>query len=390
MAWEMAISERLKRWASSANVAAARHKRMVRNSKYHSARWLIVFTGLLLPQPDLFADTSTDLFQSWEISRSEYDRDLVDELDRQIEAEVYKQINSVIVIKDGKLLIERYYNGAGRDKTHNVRSVGKTFTSTILGIALSDGYVESIDQTLEDFYDLKGYENYDQKKSAVTLGHLVTMTSGFDGFDFDSESIGNEENMYPTPNWVQLTLNLPMAKDRNPGDEWAYFTAGIVVLGDILNSSVPGGLEVYADRKLFEPLDIRNYQWQHTPQRVVNTAGGIQLTPLGFAKFGQLYKNGGIWQGRQIVPAAWVAESLRPKLKAFDQYTYSYLWWHSQYEINGDVFPVAYCTGNGGNKIFVFPEHPLVVVVTASAFGKPYMHKQVDDLMESYVLPAVR
>ena len=311
-------------------------------------------------------------------------------LDTAIDAGTYKNINSVIVMRDGELLIERYYNGAERNQTHNPRSVGKTFAATILGIALDEGYLNSVDQRLGDFYELKNYENFSAKKTRVTLRELLTMTSGFDGYDFDMDSIGNEEYMYPQENWVDWTLNLPMAKDRDPGQEWRYFTAGIVVVGDIINTSVPGGLEAYADKKLFAPLGISNYQWQYTPQGVPNTAGGVQLTPLDFAKFGQLHKNRGNWEGQQVIPAEWADAMLTPTIETtVPGNQYGYLWWHKTYVTDDAEWPVAYCTGNGGNKIFVFDDRDLVVVVTASAYGQRYMHSQVDDMMVRYILPAV-
>ena len=332
-----------------------------------------------------------DTVAGWPVAVSNIDQDKIASLDKAINSGTYKKINSVIVIRDGQLLIERYYNGAERDSTHNPRSVGKTFTAAILGIAIEEGYIKSLDQPLSDFYDLAVFDNYSDKKARVTLRHLITMTSGFDGFDFDPDSVGNEENMYPQSNWVEWTLNLPMAEYRNPGDEWRYFTAGIVVLGDILNRVVPGGLEAYAHDKLFGRIGVSNYEWQHTPQRVANTAGGIQLTPLGFAKFGELHRNGGRWGDEAVIPAKWVQASLRPNVETtIAGNRYGYLWWHTDYEVAGESWPVSYCSGNGGNKIFVFEEQGLVIVVTASAYGQRYMHTQVDEMMSRYILPALR
>lgn len=234
------------------------------------------------------------------------------------------------------------------------------------------------------------FDNYSRKKANVTLRHLITMTSGFDGYDFEPGSVGNEENMYPQADWVEWTLNLPMSKDRNPGDKWRYFTAGIVVVGDILNMVVPGGLEVYAHNKFFGKIGISNYEWQHTPQRVANTAGGIRLTPLDFAKFGEVHRNRGRWGDESVIPANWVELTLRPNVETtVEGNRYGFLWWHKSYKVNGENWPVNYCSGNGGNKIFVFDDQEIIVVVTASAYGQRYMHSQVDEMMMQHILPAV-
>ena len=349
-------------------------------------RFTIAAIPLLLSSAACGAET----VDGWPVRNSASLAHSLEPLDEAIRTDEYKLINSVIVIIDGELAYERYYNGASRDDIHNPRSVGKTFVAPILGLALEHGYLTSLDQRLGEFYDLEAYPNYSEKKARVTLRQLANMASGFEGFDFVPESIGNEENMYPTPDWVEWTLSLPMSETRDPGDEWRYFTAGIVLLGDILNRVLPGGLENYAHLNLFQPLGIDNYQWQHTPQRVANTAGGIQLTPLGFARFGELHLRNGRWDGRQIIPADWVQASLAPVIEttvAGDRY--GMLWWNKTYIVDDDEWTTSYCSGNGGNKIFVFPDRDLVVVVTASAYGQRYMHTQVDDMIEKHILPAV-
>ena len=327
----------------------------------------------------------------WPLSSEPYDRNKISELGRKIAGNDFKDITSVVVIKNGKLLIEEYFNGADRTTLHDTRSVGKTFTSSLMGAALRDGHIKSLDQTLGGFYDLKSFANYSPKKSAVTLKNLLTMSSAFLGSDSDAASPGNEENMYPTPNWVKFALDLPMDETKENGKQWDYFTAGVVLLGDILDKSVPGGLERYADRVLFKPLGIIRYEWQYTPQKVVNTAGGLRMSSLDFAKFGQLYKNGGRWNGASILPEEWIARSFQRYLPVpfMKNGYYGFLFWNSTYHVNGQACETFFCTGNGGNKIYVFTDFPLVVVVTATAYGRPYMHTQVDKMMEQYILPAV-
>jgi CubicO group peptidase (beta-lactamase class C family) len=327
----------------------------------------------------------------WQVSNDAYDRVRIEELNQRIAENSFKEITSIVVIKDGKLLIEEYFNGATRHTLSDTRSVGKSFASAIMGIAINDGHINSEDQTLKDFYDLTKFANHSTKKESVTIKSLLTMSSGFDGDDNDETSPGNEENMYPTGDWVKFALDLPMDDKKEVGRNWSYFTAGVVVLGDIINKSVPGGLENYADNKLFKPLGVGKYEWQYTPQKLPSTAGGLRMSSLDFAKFGQLYKNGGSWGGNQIIPRSWVDKTFTKYLRLpFDGGgSYGYLFWNIIYNVNGKQHEAFYCTGNGGNKIFIFKDQPLVIVITATAYNKPYGHSQVNRMMEKYILPAV-
>ena len=190
--------------------------------------------------------------------------------------------------------------------------------------------------------------------------------------------------------WVKFALDLPIDTAYADG-MWHYFTAGVVVLGDVLHKSVPGGLEKYADEKLFKPLGITNYKWQYTPQKVANTAGGIRLTSLDFARYAQLYKNEGKWNGKQIIPKDWVSKSFtkHKALPGRENEYYGYLFWNKTYTVNGQKHETFYCAGNGGNHIYIFKDLPIVVVVTATAYNRPYAHSQVHTIMQDYVLPAV-
>ncbi len=316
-------------------------------------------------------------------------RGLLQELRAKIEARIYRDITSVVALQRDSILIEEYYNNATRESLHDVRSVGKTFTSTLLGMAIADGYLESESQQLGTFYPLREYDNYDERKSSVALYDLLTMSSAFLGDDGDPDSPGNEELMYPTDDWVRFALNVPVKSSAER--QWNYFTAGVVVLGDILHQRVPNGLEDYAKRRLFTPLGITSQVWQHTPQGVANTAGGIQMTSLDFAKYGLLYNRNGRWDGKEVLPQEWVRKSFTKQIAITDRAKeyYGFLFWNKTYVVEGRELETYYCAGNGGNRIFVFPQENLVVVVTATAYGMNYAHSQVDEVMELYVLPAV-
>ncbi|PCJ96577.1 MAG: serine hydrolase [Flavobacteriaceae bacterium] len=325
----------------------------------------------------------------WELSKESYDTKKIRELNRDIAEFKFKKISSIVVIKNGKLLIEEYFNGADRNTLHDTRSVGKSFAATMTGIAIEDGHIKNEHQYLSDFYDLTEYANYTPKKDKVTLKSLLTMSSGFDANDFDSNSLGNEELMYPTADWVKFALDLPMDSKKEISNTWNYFTAGIVVLGDIIHKSVPEGLVKYADKKLFKPLGITNYQWQYTPQNVGNTAGGLQLRTLDYAKFGQLYKNKGVWNGTQVLSPNWVTKSMTNYFEGTTNQSYGFLFWNQKFVANDTTYEAFLSSGNGGNKIIMFTDEPLVIIITATAYGRAYAHPQAEQIIQEYLLPAI-
>ena len=327
----------------------------------------------------------------WEISNFPFDKKKIEKLNTDISNYSLKEITSVVVIYDKKLLIEEYFNDANRSSLHDTRSAGKSFASTLMGIAINDGYIKNENQTLNKFYNLKEFENYDVKKDSVKIKDLLTMSSAFDGSDQNGDSPGNEENMYPTDNWVKFTLDLGMDKSKTNGGKWDYFTAGVVLLGDIINKSVPEGLEKYADKKLFKPLNITNYKWQYTPQKVANTAGGLQMTSLDYAKYAQLYKNNGFWNDKQIIPTDWVQKTLKHQIQIPERENqfYGYLFWNKTFSFQGKNYETYYCAGNGGNQFIIFNDLPLVIIITSKAYNKPYGHPQADKIVLDYILPAI-
>jgi CubicO group peptidase (beta-lactamase class C family) len=327
----------------------------------------------------------------WIVSNESIDSSKIRDLNRQIAINRLKKVTSVVVIKNGKLLLEEYFNGADRSTLHDTRSVGKSFASALIGLAIKEKHLKSEAQTLSEFYALKDFKNWSPEKERISLRDLLTMSSAFDGSDSNDDSPGNEEKMYPTENWVKFALDLPVDRNRVNGKQWDYFTAGVVLLGDILDKSVPGGLEKFAREQLFAPLGITNYQWQYTPQKVVNTAGGLAMSSLDLAKFGQLYKNNGSWERRPILPPTWVAQSLSHHLPIPERENefYGYLFWNKTYSIGSDRYEAYYASGNGGNKIVIFKDQPLVIVITSTAFNTPYAHPQADKIINDYLLPAI-
>ncbi|ASK30417.1 serine hydrolase [Chryseobacterium sp. T16E-39] len=325
----------------------------------------------------------------WATSNEKYDTEKIRTLNRKIAENRFRDITSIIIVKNGKLLLEEYFSKSGRDSLQDTRSVGKSFSSALMGIAIKEGYIKNENQKISEFYDLRKFKEYSPKKDSVTLKSLLTMSSGFNGNDDDPDSPGNEENMYPLDNWMKFVLDLPMTENKI-GKYWAYFTAGVVVTGDILDQSAPKGLENYADKKLFQPLGIKNYKWQYTPQHKISMAGGLRMRSLDFAKFGQLYQNNGTFNGNTIIDKNWIKKSFTNYFAENKEFEgYGYLFWRKIYKAGDKNFEAYQCSGNGGNKIIIFKEIPLVIVITAKAYNRSYAHSQVEKMVQEYLLPAV-
>ncbi len=327
----------------------------------------------------------------WAIANNQVNEEKIKALNKKILTSTYKDITSIVVIKDNKLVLEEYFNKAKRNTLHDTRSVGKSFTSALLGIAIQDSLIKNENQNLSSFYNLKMHSNFSAQKENISLKNLLTMSSCIDGSDRNEKSPGNEENMYPTKNWVQFGLDLPVDSNKTNGKQWDYFTTGVVLLGDIIHKSAPQGLESYAKTKLFQPLGISKYKWEYTPQKVANTAGGIKLSSLDLAKFGQLYQNKGKWNGKEIIPASWIEKSLSHQVQITDAENefYGFLFWNKTYTVNGKNYEVYYASGNGGNKIVIFKDFPFVMVITSKAFNTPYGHSQSDKIIQNYLIPAL-
>jgi CubicO group peptidase (beta-lactamase class C family) len=341
--------------------------------------------------PALYQPQKIAANSGFEITTQPTHKNLITQLNMKVADKTYRKINGIVALKKGKLVVEQYYNGENRETLHDPRSVSKSVTGTLIGMAIDDGFIKTTQQTIGEFYQLNEFKNFSIKKNSVKLADLLTMSSAFDGNDEISSSPGNEENMYPTDDYVKFTLNLPMDTVRENGKKWAYFTAGTMLLGDILDKSIPGGLEAYAKRKLFDPLHIGAYEWARTPQGKPFGGGGLRLRALDFAKYGLLYSNGGSFEKKQLISKSWITQSFfqHQTLPADRPGYYGYLFWNKTFKVNNKAYEAYYSTGNGGNKIYVFKNTPIVIVITASAYGTSYAHTQADEIVEKYLLPAM-
>ncbi|MFW2343628.1 serine hydrolase domain-containing protein [Brevundimonas sp.] len=319
-------------------------------------------------------------------------------LTRAVEAGEFQQVTSVVVSQNGQVIYEHYFDEGGVDALRNTRSVTKTITSVLTGLAIRDGHLSGVNATLAPLLEGRTVAYPDPRKSAITVEDLMTMSSLLECNDENSLSRGNEERMYLVEDWAGFYLDLPIkgfaAWDVRPGDApygraFSYCTAGVTTLGHLLEQAVGEPLQDYASRTLFQPLGFGDVDWQHTPLGVVQTGGGLSLRSIDLLKVAELYRRGGLWDGRQIVPAAWVEASIQPSAQIMEGIDYGYLWWLRDFEADGQAWRSFGMNGAGGNKVLVFPDLNLSLVVTTTNYQVRGSHGLTDTLVTDYILPIV-
>ncbi len=316
-------------------------------------------------------------------------------MDSIVDSGKYEAITSILIAKDGKLIFEKYYGGNTVDATHNTRSATKTMATLLTGIAIKKGFVNSEKDKIFDYLKHKmPVQNPDPRKAGITIEDLLTMSSILECDDNNSFSRGNEERMYIIEDWAQFFVNLPVKsypfgpkpKDLPYGRAMSYCSAGAALIAEILQSAIGTDLDRFAKEYLFEPLKIEDYDLHYTPTGVLNTAGGSEYRSRDFLKLAQMCLQKGTWNGKEIISPDWIEKATTPKVNAWEGMDYGYLFWLRSYA-NEKCFAMA---GNGGNKIVVFPELGVTVVLTSTNYGNRKAHGYTDELLDKYIIPYLK
>lgn len=350
----------------------------------------------------------TDGWQTASLQDMHIDPIMLSHMQKYIEQEL-PGLHSLLIVRHGYLAFEAYYQGFHQNSYNNVASVTKSLISLLIGIALGEGKLTSVDQPMLEFFPEWADQETDQRKQAVALHHLLSLTGGF------SPEFPHEYWLHP----VQLAVARPMV--HQPGEEFFYDSQGVDILSGILTRITGMSAAAYADATLFAELGIwrqensrftwkndpqgahtwhqdadwdehHGYLWKSDPQGYSTGGFGAHLTAREMAKIGYLCLNQGIWNGKRLLPEAYFTESTQRQSAGgppIDTAAYGYLWWITEHQGHATFF----ASGYGGRMIYVIPSLDLVVVTTASSNAmrsRPQQTEQIRDLVPRFILPALR
>jgi CubicO group peptidase (beta-lactamase class C family) len=319
-------------------------------------------------------------------------------MEKAIRGGEFKKIGSVAIAQHGKVVYESYFDGDA-STLRDTRSATKSTTDILVGIAIDEKKLSGVDARILEMLSehAKRLQYPDPRKEKITVEDFLTMSSPLECDDWNDASRGNEERMYVVEDWAQFILDLPIAGRMHLGEKiepppfgrnFSYCTGGVFTLSEVLAKATGERTDHYAQEKLFGPLGISDAEWFYSPLNVPQTGGGLRLSSRDLLKIAQLYLDGGVWRGRRIVDAAWVKTSTQAHVRIDEDTEYGYLWWLKSFKSGGKSYPAFYMSGNGGNKVVVFPSLDMAVVLTSTNYNTHGMHEQTEKLLTDYLLPA--
>jgi CubicO group peptidase (beta-lactamase class C family) len=318
----------------------------------------------------------------------------------------YVGIDGLLIARNGRLVTETYFAGFERSSLHQTRSSFKSATGLLTGIAIADGLL-ALDDPVAPLL-ARYYESTEicQRKRRITIGNLLQMQSGLDCFEMPGTGPYREDESNKNQDKVAADFDLSMVDE--PGTAWRYCSGSTFLLGVALESALAqvgkDSLKQYLDDWLMNPLDIANYQIGRTAKGHLPMHGGEHMTLRDLAKFGQLLLSGGEWNGRQVVPARWISDTLKqgvptgwswtssvgdePHLQRPSKYRFN--WFQTPMQVMGREYRLIHSWGNGGQFILANPELDLLVGITGSNFDEVLIEeqKQVFHMLYSFILPA--
>src|SRR5215831_3406703 len=349
--------------------------------------------------------TPTDLKDGWRIATPEsvgLSSARLCSMVKFIDESKQNNVHAVLVVRHGQLVFEQYFTGSdyhlgqavgevkfGPEVKHDDRSITKSITALVLGIAIDRGWIKNLDQPVMSFFpqyaDLRTAE-----KDRITLADLLTMSSGLEWHEFGvpyTSKANSEIAMDTSADPYRYALQQKVVAP--PGQVWNYSSGSAELIAAVLKKATGKPLDQLAREVLFEPLGIADVEWGKDPQGNVSAHGGLRLRPRDLAKIGQLTLQQGTWNGKQVVTASWIRSATSPHMQAIELYFYDYQFWLGRSLFNQRELVWSSAIGNGGERMFIVPELDLVVVVNAGLYDSPLQGSLPTEIFNGYVVPAI-
>jgi CubicO group peptidase (beta-lactamase class C family) len=302
------------------------------------------------------------------------------------------QNHALLIARHGRLVLEEYFHGEHRDRLHDLRSAGKSLTSIIVGAAMHAGAPLKLSSPVYQVMNEGTFPaGLEPQRRAMTLEHLLTMSSGYFCDDTNNDAPGREDTMWDQtdePDFYRYTLKVPMTTP--PGENAVYCSASPnLALGMVGRASGENPMYTF-DRLVGGPMKIRRYEWSLDPSGHPYGGGGPSLLARDFIKLGQLMLNGGVWEGHRILSRDYAARAVSP-LYHLRNVKYGYLWWVEDLPYKNRTVRSFSARGAGGQTVWVIPELDLVIGTNAGSYAsRSGMFGASTDLIARYILPAVR
>lgn len=300
----------------------------------------------------------------------------------------HPDVHSILIYKDNKLVVEEYFYGYDRNTKHQLRSATKAFIGSLVGLAIEAGAIDTEHDRLLPYFKNE-YESFDHtsdQKKSITIQDFLTYRHGLDCENNNPESAGNEQQMMNSSDWVKYTLDLPMV--TQPGQTPSYCTGTALALGRLVEIATNKTLEEFADEHLFKPMGITNYDWRFDPDSSSRqTFSQMYLQPRDLVKLATMYMNEGKWHGKQILPETWVRKTFKEHSSEF-----GYLWEHKYFIIDGKKYNSYMASGNGGQKINIWPEYNMITVFTGGNYNSYELYGKStppNQMIPKYILSAL-
>jgi len=285
----------------------------------------------------------------------------------------FKNVESMILYSQGKIIFEKYYNGACKDSLQQIQSQTKSITGILTGIAIDNGFIKSENEPVASYFP-EYFNNDDLLKASLKIKDLLTMSAGlkWEELALPYNDPGNDNmNMFNSGKYLEYVLSRPM--EKKPFTEFKYNSGCPMIIAAIIERSSNMPLDKFAEKFLFKPLDITDYDWLKDLTGLCHAGGGLNLKPSDMLKIGVMILNKGIWNDNRIVSEEWINKSTKSYFQtSFDISGYGYFIWIRETPVNENkTTKVISAEGASGQKLYIFPEYNLIISFTERNYNTP-------------------